>query len=49
MPESQQSLLGKISSSVIESDLNTEIYKFGNKEIIYQLLSSLFVKEIREN
>lgn len=48
MPESQQSLLGKISSSVIESDLNTEIYKFGNKEIIYQLLSSLFVKEIRE-
>ncbi|MBM7710714.1 BglG family transcription antiterminator [Enterococcus xiangfangensis] len=49
MPESQQNLLGKISSSVIESDLNTEIYKFGNKEIIYQLLSSLFVKEIREN
>lgn len=49
MPESQQHLLGKISSSVIESDLNTEIYKFGNKEIIYQLLSSLFVKEIREN
>lgn len=49
MPESQSSLLGKISSSIIESDLNTEIYKFGNKEIIYQLLSSLFVKEIREN
>lgn len=49
MPESQQHLLGKISSSVIESDLNTEIYKFGNKEIVYQLLSSLFVKEIREN
>ncbi|MBU5364044.1 BglG family transcription antiterminator [Enterococcus devriesei] len=49
MPENQQNLLGKISSSVIESDLNTEIYKFGNKEIIYQLLSSLFVKEIREN
>ncbi|MGX7124577.1 BglG family transcription antiterminator [Enterococcus viikkiensis] len=49
MPASQQSLLGKISSSVIESDLNTEIYKFGNKEIIYQLLSSLFVKEIRDN
>lgn len=45
-PEDQH-LLGKISSSVIESDLNTEIYKHGSKEIIYQLLSSLFVGEIR--
>lgn len=49
IPTSQVNLLGKISSSIIESDLNTEIYKYGNKEIIYQLLSSLFVKEIREN
>lgn len=49
LPETQKGLLGKISSSIIESDLNTEIYKYGNKEIIYQLLSSLFVKEIREN
>lgn len=49
LPENQKELLGKISSSIIESDLNTEIYKFGNQEIIYQLLSSLFVKEIRES
>lgn len=42
-----QLLLGKISSSIIDSDLNTEIYKTGSKEIIYQLLSSLFVDEIR--
>lgn len=49
LPQNQKELLGKISSSIIESDLNTEIYKFGNQEIIYQLLSSLFVKEIREN
>lgn len=41
-------LLGKISSSIIESDLNTEIYKSGSKELIYQLLSSLLVDEIRK-
>ncbi|MFD2728471.1 BglG family transcription antiterminator [Enterococcus camelliae] len=41
-------LLGKISSSVIDSDLNIEIYKKGDKELIYHLLSSLFVDEIRE-
>lgn len=41
-------LLGKISSSVIDSDLNIEIYKSGSKELIYHLLSSLFVDEIRE-
>lgn len=42
-----QLLLGKISSSIIDSDLNTEIYKTGSKDIIYQLLSSLFVDEFR--
>lgn len=47
--EAQKGLLGKISSSIIESDLNTEIYKFGNHELVYQLLSSLFIKEIKEN
>lgn len=41
-------LLGKISSSVIDSDLNIEIYKKGDKDLIYHLLSSLFVDEIRE-
>lgn len=49
LQEAQKGLLGKISSSVIENDLNTEIYKFGNHELVYQLLSSLFIKEIKEN
>ncbi len=49
MKEAQKGILGKISSSVIESDLNTEIYKFGNHELVYQLLSSLFIKEIKES
>lgn len=38
-------LLGKISSSVIDNDLNTEIYKSGTKAIVLQLLSALFVEE----
>lgn len=42
-----QLLLGKISSSIIDSDLNTEIYKMGSQDTIYQLLSSLFVDEFR--
>lgn len=49
MKKSEEKLLGKISSSVIENDLNLEIYKFGNEKMIYELLSSLFVKEIKEN
>ncbi|OJG22652.1 hypothetical protein RR47_GL000746 [Enterococcus columbae DSM 7374 = ATCC 51263] len=48
MPESQKALLGKISSSIIESDLNTEIYMTGSKEKIYELLSTLFVNEVRK-
>lgn len=48
MPESQKVLLGKISSSIIESDLNTEIYMSGSKEKIYELLSTLFVNEVRK-
>lgn len=47
LPKNQQQLLGKISSSIIENDLNVEIYNHGNQAIIYQLLSKLFVKEIR--
>lgn len=48
MAKSEEKLLGKISSSVIESDLNLEIYKYGNEKMIHELLSSLFVKEIKE-
>ncbi|MFT4246175.1 MAG: transcription antiterminator [Micrococcaceae bacterium] len=49
MSESQKLLLGKISSSVIESDINSDIYKYGDSEIIYQLLSSLFLKAVQES
>lgn len=48
LDETNEMILGKISSSIIESDLNTEIYKSGSKELIYQLLSSLLVTEIRK-
>ena len=49
MTETQRGLLGKISSSIIESDLNTQTYMHGSKEEIYQLMSSLFVKEIQKD
>lgn len=48
MPEEDQNILGKISGSIIESDLNTEIYQKGDKQSIYHLLSSLFVDEIKD-
>ena len=38
-------LLGKLSSSIIDNDLNTEIYRSGTKAIVLQLLSALFVEE----
>lgn len=49
MSENQRALLGQISSSIIESDLNTQTYMHGSKEEIYQLMSSLFVKEIQKD
>lgn len=49
MSENQRALLGQISSSIIESDLNTQIYMHGTKEEVYQLMSSLFVKEIQQD
>lgn len=49
MKTSEEKLLGKISSSVIENDLNLEIYQYGNEEMVVELLSSLFVKEIKES
>ncbi|MCD5003022.1 BglG family transcription antiterminator [Enterococcus saccharolyticus] len=44
----EEKLLGLISASIIESDLNMEIYQNQTKEVIYELISSLFVNEIRE-
>ncbi|RPA60459.1 PRD domain-containing protein [Aerococcus agrisoli] len=45
LSDENEILLGKISSSIIDNDLNTEIYKSGTKGIVFQLLSSLFVEE----
>lgn len=39
--ETNLSILGKISSSIIENSLNTEIYNSGNEEIIFQLLNKV--------
>lgn len=44
----ENKLLGLISASIIESDLNMELYQKETKEVIYELISSLFVNEIRE-
>jgi mannitol operon transcriptional antiterminator len=48
MTPAEEKLLGLISASIIESDLNMEIYQHETKEVIYELISSLFVNEIRE-
>lgn len=45
MNDYQQKLLGLISSSIIESDVNTTIYESGSLADVYQLISSLFVRE----
>ncbi|KRK32660.1 BglG family transcription antiterminator [Loigolactobacillus bifermentans] len=42
----ENSLMGKISGSIIENDLNLEIYKTGTQAIVYQLISSLFLDEL---
>lgn len=41
--ETNLSILGKISSSIIENPLNTEIYNSGNEDIIFQLLNKVMV------
>lgn len=49
MPETENRLLGKISASVIESDVNMQLYQYGNEEEIYEWISSLFIAEIKES
>lgn len=46
--ESVRELMISISQSIIENHLYTEIYKAGNQEIIYQLLSKLFTDRIKQ-
>lgn len=48
MTETQERLLGKISASVIESDVDIQTYQYGDEELIYKRISSLFIAEIKE-
>lgn len=41
-------IFGKISGAIIMNDLNTEIFNSGNQAIIYQLLATLLIEEIKE-
>lgn len=41
-------LMTAISQSLIENHLYTEIYKTGNREIIYQLLNQIFTDKIKK-
>lgn len=40
-------LMTAISQSIIENNLYTEIYKTGNREILYQLLNTIFNERIK--
>lgn len=42
----ESQLLGKISGSIIMNDLYREIFRSGNQEIVYQLLSTLLVEKM---
>ncbi|WP_165005306.1 MULTISPECIES: BglG family transcription antiterminator [unclassified Enterococcus] len=46
--ETDKKLLGKISGAIIMNDLNTEIFRSGNKEIVYQLLAKILIEEIKK-
>ncbi|WP_291292740.1 PRD domain-containing protein [Enterococcus sp.] len=46
--EQSSKILGKISGSIIMNDLNTEIFNSGNFSIIYQLLSTLLIEEVKQ-
>lgn len=48
MTADEEALLGKISASIIENDVNMKIYQYGDRESIYELISSLFMDEIKE-
>ena len=46
--EQSSKILGRISGSIIMNDLNTEIFNSGNFSIIYQLLATLLIEEIKQ-
>lgn len=41
-------ILGKISGAIIMNDLNVEIFNSGNEAIVYQLLASLLIEEVKK-
>lgn len=45
--ENTGKMLGKISGAIIMNDLNIEIFNSGNEAIIYQLLSTLLIEEVK--
>ena len=47
--EEVRHLMTAISQSIIENHLYTEIYKTGNKDIIYQLLKQIFTEKIKKS
>ncbi|MGT2911892.1 BglG family transcription antiterminator [Streptococcus cameli] len=46
--DEMRELMTAISQSIIENNLYTEIYRTGNKEIIYQLLNTIFTENIKK-
>lgn len=46
--DSVRDLMTAIGQSIIENHLYTEIYKTGNKAIIYQLLNQIFTNKIKQ-
>ena len=46
--EEIRDLMTAISQSIIENHLYTEIYKTGNRDIIYQLLNQIFTEKIKK-
>src|SRR5699024_3821621 len=47
--EEVRHLMTAISQSIIENHLYTDIYKTGNKDIIYQLLKQIFTEKIKKS
>ena len=48
MDSSTKEILGAISASMVESNLNLEIFNLGTKENIEKLLNNLFVNIIKK-
>jgi len=47
LTDQMQNVLGTISASIVESNLNMEVFNSGNKELIINFLSHLFLKEAK--